>query len=792
MAIWRLKRIVVIHTCIFFVNVFTAFVSATAVSAWNGHTTPGSTTPTAFTPFYVPPGAKAYDSSSPLIHYTGKWETVYSSGYYHKSTQSTSQKGATISFTFKGTGIEWFGTCDRKHGIAYVSIDGHKPRAVDAFYDDVIPLKQQRIFWDFDLAYGTHTIKITNTARRKGSSKSTFCDIDAFVVTRGVKTKYQDQSSQQDSSFLASQELESTVSSHWKLTQKGTTGVHAMQLAIISSSHALIVDKVEHNPLTISGHPAWGALYNLRTHAIKPLNMQSNSFCAGGTFLSNGTLINVGGNPIVEGRTSSADFGDLDGLQAIRILQPCDSDSVDDCDMYENHSRIRLASPRWYNTVVRLRDGSAMIIGGSKRGGWMNNVTTNNPTIEYYPPKNIRGSNGLPIHLDFLVRTLNSNLFPIAFSLPDGKVFIAANRDAMIYDWERNEERRLPQLPNGIRVTYPMTGTALLLPLSPANKYQPEVLICGGSNIPDDKASYAISSQDPASSQCSRLVLTDKGIDDGWQVESMPEARIMPDAVLLPTGNVIIVNGAGTGISGYGNVLHQVGTSNADHPVLTPVLYDPLAIHGSRFSSAGLPSSSIPRLYHSVATLTPAGDVMIAGSNPNLDRSEVKYGTEYRVEWLSPPYMQMKRPEIVEKVTHIGFGKEVKFQVTVPPGVHGEEKGDGSPSVDPDADTTIQYEVALMDLGYVTHANHANTRLVYLDCSRVDNVLKIVGPPDGGVYPPGPGWIYYVVDGVPGVGVKVMIGDGESPPVDKDAWENLLQKSLVDQYEHSKGVDVSE
>ncbi|KAJ6624537.1 hypothetical protein B0H10DRAFT_2212640 [Mycena sp. CBHHK59/15] len=54
-----------------------------------------------------------------------------------------------------------------------------------------------------------------------------------------------------------------------------------MQLAIISPTHALIIDKVEHNPLTIAGHPAWGALYNIKTHAVKPLSMQSNSFCAG-------------------------------------------------------------------------------------------------------------------------------------------------------------------------------------------------------------------------------------------------------------------------------------------------------------------------------------------------------------------------------------------------------------------------------------------------------------------------------------------------------------------------------
>ncbi|KAF5386994.1 hypothetical protein D9615_001579 [Tricholomella constricta] len=731
-------------------------VSVSAIdSAWNGHTVPGSTTPAPFTPFFVPPGAKAYDSSSPLILYTGQWSTVFSSKYFHKTLQSTSKANSTISFKFTGTGIEWFGNCDKHHGISLVFIDGLRQNSVDAYCNRDIPLKQQRIFWDFDLPYGDHTIKIINTAKRPGSVKPTLCDIDAFVVTRGDPNSQTPFSSPEGvaSSLLETQTLASNTASKWTLVQKGTTGVHAMQLAIISSSHAIIVDKVEHNPLTISGHPAWAALYNLHTHAVKPLAMQSNSFCAGGSFLGNGTLINVGGNPVVDGRTSSADFGDVDGLQAIRIFEPCDSESSDHCEFYEHHSRLRMASPRWYNTVVRINDGSAMIIGGSKKGGWINNATVNNPTIEYFPPKGIHGSNGLPIHLPFLVDTLNSNLFPIAFALPDGRIFMAANRDAMIYDWKNNQERRLPQIPNSIRVTYPMTGTGLLLPLSPENDYQPEILLCGGSNIPDDKASYDISSQDPASSQCSRLILTEAGIATGWQVELMPQARMMPDAVLLPTGEVLIINGAGSGISGYGNVRDQVGSSNADHPVLTPVLYNPLATTGQRFSSAGLPTSRIPRLYHSVATLTPSGDIMVTGSNPNLDRSEIKYGTEYRVEWFSPPYMKMDRPEITGKISKLKFKEEVKVKVKVPGGFRD------------------QFKVALMDLGFVTHAVHANTRLVYLKCSMAGDTLSITGPPSGDIYPPGPGWIYFLVDGVPSKGVKVMIGNGDSPPVDKNALE---------------------
>jgi len=621
--------------------------------AWNGFTTPGPLV-TTFTPYYVPLGAKSYDSTSPLISYKGIWSDQYSSGFVGNSLRTTTQPGAEVSFTFNGTGIEWFGSICKTCGLAIVKIDGKPQGEVNNYCENDRPSKQQRLFWKYDLPSGMHTIKLINTGERARSIRSTgdtAMNLDAFVVTRGVGGGNSTQVSRNVG--------------QWALTQRGSTGVNAMQLAIISQTHALIVDKVEHNPLTIDNHPAWAALYNLDNHSVKPLRMRSNSFCAGGSFLSNGTLINVGGNPVIESRTSAADFGDFNGLQAIRLFQPCDLPNVNDCEMYENHARIQMASPRWYNTVVRLSDGSAMIIGGSKKGGWINNATVNNPTVEYYPPKSIAGSDGI-LHLSFLEQTLNSNLFAIAFVLPDGQVFMAANRDAIIYDWTSNRERYLPQIPNGVRVTYPMTGTGLLLPLGPKNNYTPEILLCGGSTVDDRQPSSEISSQHPASAQCSRIVLTEEGIKAGWTVEQMPQARVMPDAVLLPTGQVLIVNGGGTGIAGYGNVRNQVGVSNADNPVLTPILYDPNAQAGSRFSSDGLPTSAIPRLYHSVATLTPKGNIMIAGSNPNLDRSEVRYGTEYRVEWLDPPYMSHQRPEILQAPTSIGFRKTFQLQVLIP------------------------------------------------------------------------------------------------------------------------------
>lgn len=162
--------------------------------------------------------------------------------------------------------------------------------------------------------------------------------------------------------------------------------------------------------------------------------------------------------------------------------------------------------------------------------------TTNNPSIEFFPPKSIHDSNGLPIHSPFLAETLNANLFPIVFALPDDRLFVAANRRAMIYSWQDNTEQELPGIPNGIRITYPMTAGAVLLPLTPENDYTPEVLICGGSNVDDTRPADEISSQEPASNQCIRMVLNQAGIERGWKVEHMPQARLMPDLVLLPGG----------------------------------------------------------------------------------------------------------------------------------------------------------------------------------------------------------------------------------------------------------------
>ncbi|KAF8870522.1 glyoxal oxidase N-terminus-domain-containing protein [Mucidula mucida] len=548
----------------------------------------------------------------------------------------------------------------------------------------------------------------------------------------------------------ATEHRRAVVPGQWSLVQNGTTGVSGLQVAVTSEKTVIVLDKVEHSPLTVDGHIAWVSEVNLDTKEVRALNPASNTWCATGSFLSNGTLVSSGGNPVV--------ITGSDGLQALRLFTPCNDGT---CDIFENQDVIRLTSKRWYPASVRIEDGSVLIFGGSIIGGFVNSETISNPTYEFFPSKNINGFNGVQIPSQFLHDSLNANHFPIMVYLPDGTIFVAANQNAMIFNWKTNTETRLPNIPNGVRITSPFSAGATLLPLTPENGYTPEILICGGSQLSDSDGGSVIDSQSPTSDQCSRLVLDAAGIAEGWKVETMPQARTMLELILLPDGRVVIVNGAQTGVAGYGFGRNQIGSSDADHPALTPVVYDPAAPLGQRFSSDGIPTSEIPRMYHSTATLIPDGGILLAGSNPNADVSTVRFQTEYRMEFLSPPYMSLPRPCYAGLPETVDFGHVFELSVSLP-------------------STASNVSVSLMDLGFATHGIHMDQRMLTLvsSLSSDKKLLTVTGPPTPALFPPGPAYLFVVTDdGVPSSGHKTLVGTGAAPPSDANATANMMKVS---------------
>ena len=181
----------------------------------------------------------------------------------------------------------------------------------------------------------------------------------------------------------------------------GLSGVSAQQMFLGTLNKVYIIDKTgmspsrdvadaERNNATVNGHPAWASEYDLTTNTFRTMDVLSNSFCAGGTVLGNGTWLNVGGNQAVTyGGVSPLDaasqqgqnaYGNWDGGKAVRLLDACDDES---CNWLDNPA-MYMSTRRWYPTLETLEDGSAIILGGCEFGGYVNFLgwPQNNPTVE--------------------------------------------------------------------------------------------------------------------------------------------------------------------------------------------------------------------------------------------------------------------------------------------------------------------------------------------------------------------------------------------------------------------------
>jgi len=123
----------------------------------------------------APAAWNTYQETNLNIDYAGAWSKATSTACSGGAVWLTSAKGATATFTFTGTGIEWVGIKAITYGAATVSVDGAAATAINM---NVSPTKyQQALFHMEGLANKTHTIKITVT-----SAKPKLVCVDAFKV----------------------------------------------------------------------------------------------------------------------------------------------------------------------------------------------------------------------------------------------------------------------------------------------------------------------------------------------------------------------------------------------------------------------------------------------------------------------------------------------------------------------------------------------------------------------------------------------------------------------------------
>lgn len=517
----------------------------------------------------------------------------------------------------------------------------------------------------------------------------------------------------------------------------GNTGIAAMHIALTEPTKIVIIDKSQSNPIKLPNKvPVTSVEYDLTDGSKRILPVGTNTFCSAGSFMGNGSLVNTGGAELSGAYKP--------GFRALRILNPCEDEK---CEWFENPSG--LTSLRWYPSVVTLSDGRLFILGGSTKSTGVNSATINNPTYEFFPKTNPN-----PVHFQFLVDTLPFNLYPDIHLMPgpagQTQLFIFANKDSIIWDWTKNTVvKKLPQI-SGASRSYPLTGASVMLPLDPDNNYKPQVLICGG-NVKRDHLS-------PAADSCGRIDLSN--LDTAkWEMDNFGGiGRVMPDAVILSDGKTLFLNGAGRGIAGYNTKDKATGkvTQLADQPVLTPLLYDFRKPLGQRWSKQG--ASTIPRLYHSVATLIPDGRVFVAGSSPqsNVETNGTQFPTEFRVEYFSPPYVtQTKHPRPV--ITNVAGNTKLNqgpIRVSYNKNVAVTVKLAASDGV---------FTAALIHNGFVTHSTHMSQRYVICKVSGVKKTkdgftMNVLMPQNPNIIAPGLNYLSIDNQGIPATtSIQVLI-----------------------------------
>ena len=108
------------------------------------------------------------------------WATVDASGASGGSLAASDVGRASVTFTFRGTGVDWYTFRDRRQGKASVYIDGVLVRTVDNYAANPT-FGVGRSF--SGLADGVHTLRIVVLGEGRPAARGTLVSIDRLVVT---------------------------------------------------------------------------------------------------------------------------------------------------------------------------------------------------------------------------------------------------------------------------------------------------------------------------------------------------------------------------------------------------------------------------------------------------------------------------------------------------------------------------------------------------------------------------------------------------------------------------------
>jgi hypothetical protein len=335
----------------------------------------------------------------------------------------------------------------------------------------------------------------------------------------------------------------------------------------------------------------------------------ANIFCAGQSFLDDGTVLVMGGT-----------IGRREGLDTIFTFDPVS-------ETWRRQANMRHG--RWYPTQVLLADGRTVVLDGLNEQGEphvnpeIESYTRFTPAWDFVGLLGIRGQPGQPPA---------GGLYPHTFQMPSGRVLVAGPEpsDSWFFSLNRIGALSWEDAPNPTRHTW---GTGVLLPGGAGGSTR--VALIGGvdrDSLPDTGSSTplpGVQTFDEASPGA------------GWtSAPPLNHGRAHHNTVQLPDRSMVTVGG------GYG--ILNGNRRSGDAAIHRNIeLYD--AASGQWTLG---PAQDELRTYHSTALLLPDGRVLSAGDDG--------YGgsSNDTAEIYEPPYLfKGPRPSIASAPDSVTYGE---------------------------------------------------------------------------------------------------------------------------------------
>lgn len=425
---------------------------------------------------------------------------------------------------------------------------------------------------------------------------------------------------------------DATIKLEWSSTQQSRQIVPSSQLYPASAPPALEYSQGK-----------WGAVQAWPLIATHMANLSDGRVLAWASYDVNGfggqpnanrtkaVIFNPTNNSFVQADNSSHDMfcAGLVSLADGRIMAAGGGDGTASrrkVSIFNGSGWSRLAdmiNPHWYGTAVALPSGEVMVSLGDSAAGkteiYRNGSWQNLPGVNLSNVMNQTSSLETP------------DWYPYMHVAPNGTIFHSGATTQMHEITVSGIGGISTKGSRGSSEVYRQWGSAIMMA-------EGKILMSGGT--PRERT--------PGSLNSAVIIDINTATPQVTRIADMTYSRSYHTTILLPTGEVLVIGGNGTGVE-----------FNDEQSRLIPEIYNPISNTWRTVAAM-----SVARNYHSTGTLLQDGRVLIAGGGLCRCAADHQDGQIYSPAYLfNPDGSLATRPDIAAAPNTVGYNQS--FNVTI-------------------------------------------------------------------------------------------------------------------------------